>query len=424
MRFRLSTLLYWLVIGSILARLLLSSWLLDSWYPYSAEGGQPYYKIHPGSLLAFLAVAILAFVKGVPTLLRDLWQTQRATVIYMASVVLVSAVSTLFHGVSGAAYLIDTFLAAGCYPILLGFIDAGQALRIATLVLAVVGVNSGLAIAEYAGGFHLLPQPYSYGFFRASALFGHPLTNGLLTATSMFAALAVPWGVQSKAGYMAMLLLSLFAFGARGALLVSAVAVVIAILAYPHVTKAGRRNRIVMLPLAVAGCRPCGNRHFGRALRHRVRATPSHPVWPPTTLPAPAGFDWKSSSSSARSELFYGCDAPTLGYLLGSAGVPIVENFWVAMLLRLGWPLLLILGFRKRTAADPFCSGSSFYLQLQLVVFVAMASTNNSLATKSCALAVLVLLLAALGRGQVSLKASAARELYERLALPLGYAPA
>jgi hypothetical protein len=397
MRFRLSTAIYWLVTASILCRLLLSSWLLDSWYPYSAEGGHPYYKIHPGSLLAFSGLALLAFVKGVPTLLRDLWRTQRPAVIFAASVVLVSLVSTLFHGISGAAYLVDTFLAAGCYSLLLPYVDAERLHRIATTLLAVVGANSVVAIAEYVGGFHLLPQPYSYGFFRASALFGHPLANGLLTAVCMFAALAMPWRGQVKAGYIALLLLSLFAFGARGALLVSAIALAITILAYPHVTRTGRRNRIVMLPLAIAGVALVAvaisgvlfGTEFGYTIASRMTADES-------TGARLASMEVVSRFSTG--ELMWGIDAPTLGYLLDLAGVPIVENFWVAMTLRLGVPMLVVLAGATTVLLAPYVRRSSFYLQLTLVVFFVVASTNNSLAAKSCALAVLVVLLAAIGR--------------------------
>lgn len=396
---RLSTVLSWLVAVSILARLLLSSWLLDSWYPYSAEGGQSYYKIHPGSIIAFLAVVLLAFVKG-PVLLRILWQTQRPAVIYMVGVVLVSLVSILFHGMAGTAYLIDTFLAAGCYPILLGFVESKKALRIATMVLVVVGINSSVAIAEYVGGFHLLPQPYVFGFFRASALFGHPLTNGLLTATCIFAGLAMPWRGQAKAGYTMLLLLSLFAFGARGALLISTIALVVAILAIPFATRVGRKNRIVMWPLTVAAVAIVGivisGVLFGTDLGYSIA---SRMVADDSTGARLASIEVVSRFSSR--ELLLGSDPITLAYLLDLAGVPIVENFWVALLLRLGALLLLVIVAATALLLGRYARGASFYLQLTVLVFVAVASTNNSLSSKSCALALLVVLLAVLGAKHV-----------------------
>jgi hypothetical protein len=396
MRFRLSTLLYWIVAGSILARLLLSSWLLDSWYPYSAAGGELYYKIHPGTVIAVSGFTLLVVVKGVPKILGDLWTRQRPALIYLTSVLAVSLTSIMFHGVSGTAYLVDTFLAAGIYPVILWYVEAERALRIAAMAFAVVGINAGVAIGEYVGGFHLLPQPFNYGFFRASALFGHPLTNALLTTTCMFAALVMPWRAQVKVGYLTLLMLSLFAFAARGALFVSAAAIMIAILAFPYYTRTGRRNQLLMLPLAMIGVAIVSivllgvlfGTEFGDAIASRMASDAS----------TEARFaSLQVVRQFSTHELLLGSDSESLAYQLDLAGVPIVENFWAAMLLSLGIPLLLIMVIATALLLTPYLRRTSFYLQLQLLVFIAVASTNNSLSAKNCSLVLLVVLLAILG---------------------------
>ncbi|QSX76048.1 VpsF family polysaccharide biosynthesis protein [Lysobacter arenosi] len=395
MSIRLSTVLYRLVTASILARLLLSNWLLDGWYPYSADGGQPYHKLHPGSILALIGVVLLVLVKGGPFLLRDLWRTQRTTVAYIVAVVFVSLVSTLAHGVSGSAYLVDTFLAAGCYPILLAHISSEQARRVGLVVFATVGLNAIVAIAEYAFGSHVLPQPYSFGFFRASALMGHPLANALVAATCVFASMAMPWRPLVKFPYIALLVASLFAFGARGALLVTTIGLLVATLALPHVTTFGRKNRIILMPLSVVGVAFIATAIlgviFGSELGYTIASRMSADDSTGARLASVEVLSWFSAS-----ELLLGVDTGNLTYLLEQAGVPIVENFWVGMLLRLGAPLLLVLCASNAFLLVRYARRAQFFVPLTLVGFLAVASTNNSLATKSCALVVLVVLLSIL----------------------------
>ena len=83
------------------------------------------------------------------------------------------------------AYMVDTFIIPMSVLVSMTYLTSQQRNFLAKTILLVLLLNALMAIAEFAMRNHILPHGRFDGFvhFRASALFGHPLNNALITAS-------------------------------------------------------------------------------------------------------------------------------------------------------------------------------------------------------------------------------------------------
>jgi hypothetical protein len=177
----------WLA-GIVVLYLGVSSFALTAFgLQYGGTGGAAWEKIHPATLLAGLLVMLVAVLKRNPLTAFAAVLAARPTIVaYVCGIGLLIGHAIFVAGVPFTTF-IDTFLAAAVVFLLLRDVDAHLRRNLALLVHVMVLANALLGIAEFSFGFRLTPLDIGMEVleseWRSSALFGHPLSNALLTGS-------------------------------------------------------------------------------------------------------------------------------------------------------------------------------------------------------------------------------------------------
>jgi F0F1-type ATP synthase membrane subunit c/vacuolar-type H+-ATPase subunit K len=368
-----------------------SSLLSNIGVPYTTPTGNFLFKLHPATWLIGLALALALMERGNP--LRELGRSlahQPATSAYVGSVLMMIAWSVARFGMSGAAFFIDTLLVPGLLALLLARLDLATQRRLFTVVCLVLVGNALLGIGEQLLKKQLIPVNaggvlLTDDLFRATALFGHPLSNAMVTGFGLF----VLYRLHDRVARFFCCLIAvaaLFSFGGRTALSVSVVlllglAVVDLVrhardggLSYREIT-GGTALIILALGMIVAAV-------ASGSIGERIMGS----------------LAWDSSAQVREKSILvlyligwpqflFGMSPGEIAKIMLQAGInppyEAIENFWVLLLLQTGAPLLALftaclLAFLVRLA---ILGGAA--IGLGFVMFVIAASTSNSLASKT-----------------------------------------
>jgi hypothetical protein len=336
--------------------------------------------------------------------------------LYTAGMAIVLVYALAVHGISGVAFLLDTFLVPGLVALILSQASARSLHGLSTWLIMVLAMNGSLGIAEAIFHRHVFPYLIDGQFvtdasFRATAFAGHPLRNAMLTSMAMMAVAAGAWPRLVKACFIMVFAVALLAFGGRTAFGIGLVG--LAALGGREFLRSARTNNTAFVRNAIGG-----------AVAIVVGVAACAAVLTLTDLGTRItdGSLGNDSSSQARLQLFdifrltdatdllSGYPGETIDAMAKVTGIIAVENFWIYMLLFLG-----VLGFALWLPA--FLAGlatmwrASFYAgRVLLVCGVVVASANNSLAKKDSSLAIMFALIAGAG-------AAESRQV-RRLALP------
>ncbi|MCB1884497.1 MAG: VpsF family polysaccharide biosynthesis protein [Geminicoccaceae bacterium] len=172
--------------------------LTEMGIPYDAPTGGFVFKLHPSTYLLLLAFLIALVERGNPVRAfgRSLGH-QPAVAFYLFVEVLLIAYSVLRYGFSGAAFFIDSQLVPGILALLLARFDLDTLVRLFRFILVVLVVNAILGVGEQLLQERLIPLTVAGGVvlhedvFRATALMGHPLANAAVMGFALFAFYAV-----------------------------------------------------------------------------------------------------------------------------------------------------------------------------------------------------------------------------------------
>ncbi len=385
-------------LGLTLYLLLSDNLLVTLGIPYNVPQGAFPFKIHPGTYC--IALGFVLLLRGNPwRRLVELFRLSPGLTSLAVATTATMVYALVRFGASGSGFFIDTLLA----PALLGLIllRAPVAWRpsVFWIALSLLSLNAVIGIGEAATGARLVPylagdQPLTEEFFRATALGGHPLSNALRTTILLFAALVLPSGF--RLALIPLLVIALLAFGSRTALATS----MLLLLAWGVVAfmrgMASRRFDprltlgIALLALILPAAVGLAALHLG--LGERVFRE----------------FYWDTSAQS-RLLAFQIFDFPNPEEVLGGMGpariewaldllrrtttLNDIENFWILLLLQVGLvPFLFLAGSLLATVIGLARRGPA-PVRLAALAFLVLASSNNSLATKSQNLAILVAVL-------------------------------
>lgn len=366
--------------------------------PYSSSNGSIVFKLHPGTYLLWLTLALSLFAEGNPltALVRRL-REMPLLVAYASGIAVACLYSLSRYGMSGMAFYVDTLTMPAVIVLILCRFDQAQLRGVYRLMLSLLLINAVIALGEAAVRRTLIP--FSIGDavvtfnsgsdFRATALLGHPLENALVTSVMLLAALDVPMSAMRRLGMSILFVLSLLAFGGRTSFLLST----IVLLAYATVRclrglRTGKYSyfrtvgvlTVVVLasPVATALVWASG---LGERVLSKLYLDDSAEV----RLRIYDVFDYIDASG-----LFFGLSPERIQLVSAWIGLDptfeTIENFWLLMLLQLGVFVFIV-----------FCAGllsgmlllwrrSGLGGRLALFVFLLTASTTNSLASKSSSL--------------------------------------
>ena len=391
-----------LVWAATLCFLTISATVLDiNGYSYSLAGGSIVLKVHPGTYL--LLAAILVFLlQGNPIRIagRAARESPAHAAFLVVVLVLIGYVLARF-GATGSAFLLDLYVAPVLMAILLARFRPRQSARLLLAIIGVLALDAAIGIAEYATGVRLTPylvdgKPVAEAYFRSTALLGHPLQNALAVVTAL---MIVPAMTRNRLFALAaglLLLASLVPFGGRTA---AAVAALMAALALPiWLIRTVAHRRLTYLQLT------------GWALGTLVLLTTAGAAFATYAgqIRILKGLGWDASSNTrivglrildtvSPLELLFGIGPQEIRRrtdILGSYhGIIGLENSWLLLFLIFGGLGVLLFVAALLTWLGTILRGAPAAAWLATIAFLAVASSNNTLASKDTTLILLVIML-------------------------------
>lgn len=392
----------WLLLATAVSvyMLLSSSMLLRLGIPYDAPFGPPFAKLHPGTYCLFLAWFTALSSHGNPLqVLGEQMARHRLMAVYLFSMVIVFAWAVFRHGTSGAAFIIESLWTPAMVVFTLDLIDARRHRQLVKVIVFLLACNALLAIGEALTPSRLTPLHVGRNdivaeeYFRASAFLGHPLHNALITASLLPAVTLLPWPRMWKVVFIGTLMLALLAFGGR-------TSVVLAVLLYGtyFAVRVGHdviRGRFSYLQLTggslalmlgstalvgVVAVSGLGERIF-KNLKLDSSGSVRLRVWD--------AFDYLSDT-----DWWMGIAPTDIDHIAVRMGLDpnyeAIENFWIYLFMQFGVigfiPFLVgivCLAFILLKSATP-------PMRMALLLYFMVASTANTLASKTVSLMLLV----------------------------------
>jgi hypothetical protein len=377
-------------------RILLSGPLLNIFgLSYGSEDASLLAKIHPGTYFIFASFFVLLFSGRNPV--DQLWRLAREQTAFLSMIVIYVAILIywILRGPKGVGMIIDTHLVMPITALVFCYAPKSYCRVIAYLFAAIAIVNSMVGIFESATHIRIFPfdpewEVLRQDYFRASAFLGHPLSNALFAACSIFVVLSLRMPTVLKSAAFLMMLASLVAFGGRSSLGTCVLGLGVLGLIAAKDRIAHRRSMTVlqmMLTLLVILLVPlaCGvllyaALHSGmgeRLMAYNSMSDDSASV----RLQAFRLFDYMTPD-----DLIFGDDGDRIAVIANQAGIdtPLsdIENPWVLMFMFLGgimfipWICGLIAFLRK------LMSGASPALKIAILEYFLIASTSNSFGRK------------------------------------------
>ncbi|WP_295389124.1 VpsF family polysaccharide biosynthesis protein [uncultured Thiodictyon sp.] len=391
---RLPFYLAWL--GLLLYLLISDDLLVLVGIPYNIPGGSFLIKLHPGTYLIALGFVLL-LLQGDP---RQHWPrlfaVAPAPLLFGGVVLSVAIYSLIRFGPSGSAFYIDTLLMPPLLATLLLQAPLELRRRAFRMVVVVLALNALLSIGEAATKINLIPSVPNLDddFFRATALGGHPLKNSLTTATTLIACVILPRGVLMW--LIPLLVLGILGFGERLPLGLSLL-ILGGLGGYYFVKELAARSidpRLIFAFFSAFLMIGAGmvTLVVGFDFGHRIFQNLSWDNSAHSRILVFQAFnylgveDWLWGMGPDRI-------SGVLERLISSTTVAGWENFWVLLFMQVGLagfiPLTIalfgmIIGLTRRGPPA---------LKWAAVIFLLLASANNSLATKNQGLAILVAVL-------------------------------
>ena len=349
---------------------------------YVSEGGNPLVKIHIYSYVLLLSVAFLTLKKGISKPLDNLRELKTVWLISTISVSIVIMYGLYRFGTSGMAYLIDTIVSALFAIYLLSKLTNEHKDKLLKLVAYLLFINAVIAILEFILGKTLVEASFlGFSHFRSTALLTHPLNNALITAS--LALLLVNKIKVPVFIYFTAVLISLFAFGGRGA--AGMFLVGFAIITLPKSIRFFTTGiKISKLKFAL------GQAFFLLTLIAIILILTLTPVGERIISKlyidgsAQARFDvFIILEQLSISEWLLGASASIMNNIEFYIGINVIENYVIGWVVSFGLFGTILLLFSSFLISIKMVWKNDIYMQVSLLILFAVSLTNNALTTKT-----------------------------------------
>jgi hypothetical protein len=376
---------------------------------YTDEGGNIFFKLHPGTYLLAAGVMARLLNGGAPiqVLWRLVWR-EKLLASYISGILFCVIYEYVLTGSGGLVMLFDTFLPGGMIAIALCDISVKQTVTIAAILRAILLLNAMIAVGEAIIGSHCVPDTHGAtppdGEFRAVALYDHPLTGA--TATMLGLGLGAPSRQSSpwQVIYALCMFAALVAFGGRVALVLAvAAAAGVYIIRLAPLAATGHAGVMELLPAAavllLAG--PLILLASAYGLGDRLI---SHSYWDTSAQTRISEFHLLELLRPEQ--ILFGCHRADMIALLVPMrlqyGVDAVENFWLVMFILLGALGFVVFALALAGLMKWLWDRADAERRIMSICVLLAVSSSNSLGHKS---ALLVLLVAAvLARPRAALR--------------------
>ena len=396
---------YFLVLAVGAYMLLSAQMLLSLGIPYDAPFGPPVAKVHPGTYCLLLAWFLALISHGNPlAVLACQMQQHRLLATYFSCVVSVFIWVLLRHGVSGAAFIIEAMWTPAIAAFVLYLLDPARHRQIVKIVILLLLANAVLALGEVTFHARLTPldqvhkdlvdEPY----FRASAFLGHPLHNAMITVSLLPAVVLMPWSLPRRLVVILLMFLSILAFGGRASLVAGvafygALAAIYGMinvvrLRYSYLQLTGGALALMFGLTALIGI--VASTGLGARIFENLQMDSSASV----RLSVWGAFNYLSDT-----DWWIGVAPAQIDHISLRLGLdPVyeaIENFWIYLFLQFGIVGFIPFVFGLGCLLAVLWKAANPALRTALLVYFLVASSANTLASKTVSLMLLTLVIIA-----------------------------
>lgn len=380
------------VAGVLLLRLLLTSQLMNMILPYTSEGGPFYAKFHLGTYLIGGLLILSLFARRIPLRGDDipLFRFLLLQVgILGGLVVYVIAISRI--GATGV--IVDTYLTA-CLAAMLMLTLPPQARRmVGTCIVMVLVVSATIALGEAVIQRRIMPFTEGEPYFRATGLTGHPLSLGAYCVLAVGFATLTGWPVWMRLSAVALVFFGCIASGARTALVLAAIEVVLLLLLvrWPQLSQADERKakRVVLLIAGALGLVFFAGLLAGGFLARFQGAASDGNFMARIDVYQIFGFvTWKDIMLGMSPQLL-------LETVREKLRLPYIESAPVLLVLQAGLPAAIVLTVVAVRLFLRLLRGAAMQARIATAIFLIAELSNNALATKNGDIILLVVLIMA-----------------------------
>lgn len=395
-----------LVLGMAIAlavRIIISPMLMDSVVNYTAEGGAFYEKLHFGTYLIFLMLALTLFSQ--PFRLQG-EEIGRFKALLWFCLAMVAMVGVLFiSGRPGASvFLIDTYLCAGAAGLVVLALGPDARRVLAEYVLVILILSAVIGTGEALTEKRLLPYDLVELSFRPLGLSEHPLALGALCATAVGFVALTRWRIWVRVAAIFLLFIGCAASGARFALLltVGEILVLLLFLPWPRLSRrqARRAKAVVLLLTLAGGTIMVGLLASGGLLGRFSETLFDENFYARLTV-------YQVFSMVGWQELIFGMPpAELLALVNEKLNLPFIESAQVVIGLTFGIPLALVFTWIFGWIMLRLLRGAPLAAWIGTATFLLAALSNNTLSGKQPIMTIVFVLLLAFGLPRQSQQAN------------------
>ncbi|MGK9051413.1 VpsF family polysaccharide biosynthesis protein [Xaviernesmea oryzae] len=378
-----------LTAGVLVFRLVMTPHLMNMFLDYTNEGGPFYAKFHLGTY-AIAATLVAALFCRPFVLAGDDISLFRALVRYAALMGALVFYLILAGRLGATGFLIDTYLTAVLTALLMLTQNEQSRRIIATTVLLILLASAVIAIGEALTQHRLMPFTEGEPFFRATGLSGHPLALGAHCAIAIGFVPLTRWRIWLKTAAVFVLFIGCAAAGARLALMLSAVEILLLLLFVRWPKLSARHERqakfIALLVTFVIGAVLIAVLLAGGLLSRFSSVVDENSLARVRIYQIFSYVGWK--------EILTGMDATDLLTLVNEKlGLPFIESAPVIIIMLLGLPAAIVFTLIVIRYVLRLLRGTPAAAKIGASIFILVDLSNNALATKTPDIILLTILI-------------------------------
>jgi hypothetical protein len=377
---------------ALLVRFAIPPQVMDRILGNSSDGGPFYAKLHLGTY-AILLLTPFALL-GRPILLQgDEIPKFRSLSRFCLLLVALIVFELIVGHAPGAGQLVDTYLVAGAAALLVLSFGATLRRRLGDLVLVLSLISAVLGLFEAFTHIRLTPYPYQEPIFRPLGLTNHPLTFGVMCASSIPFIALTGWKRWLKLLAATLLFVATAAAGARFALILATAEIPLLVIFVPWEglsRRAARAGKLAALLFCLCG----GAELFALLAAAGFLARFSNGVLDQNYLARVNVYDifhyvtWQ--------QVVFGMDAHAILKLVNEKlALPFIESAPVDFIFALGAPFAAVLAILIAWIFLHLLQHARAAAWIGILVFFGTALSNNLLSGKTPVVAIFMVLLVA-----------------------------
>lgn len=381
---------------ALLVRFCIPPEVMNSVVEYTTLEGAIWEKIHFGTYALFALLPFALFSR--PIILRGHEITLFRTFVRFSVLLIGLMALMVLSGRAGSSgFVLDTYLVAGAAGLIMLSQNAEVRRALGDVTIIIVIASALIGIFEAVTEMRVLPYALTEDVFRPTGLMGHPLTFGAMCATGIGFAILPRWPLWLRLVAVFVLFIGCAASGARLALLIAGLQIVLLLLFVPWTQLSPRHERqakTIVLVMTLAAGAALIALLFAAGLLSRFGDTLfDENFMARVTIYEVFGY-------ATPRELLMGMDLTALLEIVNTRlNLPYIESSVVVAAFTFGIPLALFFAWVVGRLLYQLLRGAPVAGKLATTTFLLAVLSNNTLTTKTPVVCIVVVLLLAYQSG-------------------------